>query len=361
MNRHAHRGPDRRHRTRNVRPSRPSKAIPLPRRQRGAMSVAILFSLLAACAVAAFSIDLGQIFLAQYELQNAADAAALAGADALLGVNSGPNWSLAQSKAASAVGLNSSNGVQLSSATVQTGYWNVTGTPASLQATTITPGTYDEPAVQVTISRAAGLNGGTVSFFFAPLFGVKSGAVSATAVAVASAPGYIGAGGLFPVAMGQCVFNQYWNAQTGAPTTDPSTGQPYEFQIGSGASYGGCEAGQWTSFQTDANDVPTVRSLMQNGNPTPLAIGDSIWIEPGVKTTLYSSVPVPADVLVPVVQDVMSGTTTIVAFAEFHIDASVGGSGKYIQGHLETGFAISAATAQSGPYYGAYVPARLAL
>jgi len=100
---------------------------------------------------------------------------------------------------------------------------------------------------------------------------------------------------------------------------------------------------------------------MQTGNPTALSIGDSIWIQPGDKTTLYSSVPANVDVLVPVVAQVTSGNAAIVGFAAFHIDASVGKDAKYIQGHFITGYEITTGgAAQAGPYYGAYVPPRLA-
>ncbi|MFP3563333.1 TadG family pilus assembly protein [Paraburkholderia sp. SIMBA_030] len=328
------------------------------------MSVAMLSTLFAALLVAAFSIDIGHGVLARSELQSAADAAALAGAGALLPGSPGPNWSLAQTNAAKAVSLNSSDSVTLTSASVQSGFWNLTGSPAGMQASTISPGTYDNPAVKVTVSRAAGLNNGPVRFFFAPLFGVDNGAVTATAVAVVSAPGYVAAGGLFPVAIGKCIFDQYWNAQTGSPKLDPSTGQAYTFQFGNGSLYGGCAAGQWTSFQLNTNDVPSVRGLIDNKNPTALGIGDSIWIQNGVKTTIYSSVPSNVDVLIPVVQTVptsgSSSTAPIVGFAAFHIDSGNGGNGKYIQGHLTAGVKIATSTGKSGPYYGAYVPPRLA-
>jgi Flp pilus assembly protein TadG len=318
----------------------------------------MLFSLIAALAVAAFSIDIGHGFLARYELQNAADAAALAGAGSLLPGSPNPQWSLAQANAASAISLNSSDGVQLKTASVQSGFWNLTGFPAGMQASTILPGTYDNPAVQVTVSRATGLNGGPVSFLFAPIFGVNDGPVTASAVAVVSAPGYIAPGGLFPMAIGKCIFDQYWDTQTGAPKLDP-TGQTFTFQFGNGDTNNGCEAGQWTSFQTNSNDVPTVRGLIAGGNPTGLSIGDSIWIQSGVKATIYDSVLPGHDVLIPVVQQVASANAAIVGFAPFHID-SVDKSSKYIQGHLITGYKITAGTGQSGPYYGAYVPPRLA-
>ncbi|SAL03231.1 hypothetical protein AWB81_06360 [Caballeronia arationis] len=319
----------------------------------------MLFSLFAALAVAAFAIDIGRAYVVRAELQNAADAAALAGAASLLPGNPNPRWSTAQANAASAVGLNSSDGVKLTTASVQSGFWNLTGSPAGMQPSTITPGAYDNPAVQVTVARATGLNGGAVPFFFAPLFGVKNGPVTASAVSVVSAPGYVGPSGLFPMAISKCIYDQYWDATTGAPKVDSSTGQGFTFQFGNGHTYGGCDAGQWTSFQTDNNDVPTVRGLISGGNPTGLSLGDSIWIENGIKATIYDFVPTNADVLMPVVQQVTSSTTAIVGFAAFHID-SVNKSSKYVQGHLITGFKITASTGPSGPYYGAYVPPRLA-
>ncbi|CAN7631760.1 pilus assembly protein TadG-related protein [Trinickia sp. LjRoot230] len=315
-----------------------------------------------ALAFAAFSVDTAHYFLAQNELQTAADAAAIAGARSLYSgnLNSTANWSAANAGAASAIQLNTSGGIILKDTTVQSGFWNLTGSPAGMQPTATVPGMYDNPGVQVTVSRATGLNGGPLIFFFAPLFGVNTTPVTATAVAVISAPGYVPPGALFPVALGKCIFDQYWNAQVGAPKIDPSTGQAYTFQITNGTAYGGCVPGQWTSFQTNANDAPTVRGLMSNGNPTQLTIGDSIWIEPGVKTTIYSSVLSNINVLLPVVQQLTSSNATILGFAAFHIDYAVSGGGNnYIQGHLITSVGASSGASQISTY-GAYVSPRLA-
>lgn len=311
----------------------------------------------------AFAIDMPRVAVVRNELQNAADAAALAGASALTSGTSGPDWPGAASAASAAVSLNASDGVPLSTASVQTGFWNLAGTPSTLQATAITPGLYDAPAVQVTVTRAANQNGGAIDLLMGGFLDLLSTSGSATAVAVAAAPSTVGAGGLFPVVIDQCVLNQYWNSQTNAPMIDPTTGEPHEFQIGNGSEYGdSCYAGQWTSFLSGANDVPTVRGLMANGNPSPLNIGDSIWIEPGVKAALYNDVPTGVTVVVPVAAQISSKTyVPIVAFAAFHIDASVGGSGKYIQGHFVGAYRIAAEASGTGPNYGAYVAPRLAL
>jgi Flp pilus assembly protein TadG len=324
------------------------------------MSVTFVGSILVVLCFAAVSADLGHYFVVRDELQSAADAAALSGAGKLFPATPSPNWSAAAANAATAVRLNSANNVSLTDATVQTGYWNLSGSPAGMQSQTIVPGPYDNPAIQVTVSLAQGLNSGPLKYFFAPLFGIQTTAVSAHAVAVVSAPGYFAPGGIFPMALNKCVFDQYWNSTTGAPKIDPTTGSAYEFQIGSGSSDATCATGQWTSFLTNSNSVPAVRDLITDGNPTGLGIGDAIWIESGVKTTLYSSVPTNVTVVVPVVQQISSSIEVIVAFAAFHIDSSAGGSTKAIQGHFVSNFQISSSTGESGPYYGAYVPPRLA-
>ncbi|MEN8505592.1 MULTISPECIES: TadG family pilus assembly protein [Paraburkholderia] len=332
------------------------------RRQRGTMSFVFVSFVLMALAFSAFSVDIGRYYLASSELQTAADAAAIAGARSLFtgNLNSTANWSAANASAASAVQLNASGGSTLTAATVQSGFWNLTGSPASMQSAAITPGAYDSPGVQVTVSRATGLNGGSLVFLFAPLFGVNDTPVTATAVAVVSAPGFVATGALYPVALAKCIFDQYWNTQTGSPKIDPSTGQAYTFQITNGTSYGGCLPGQWTSFQTNANDVPTVRGFMANGNPAQLSIGASIWIQPGVKTTIYSSVLPNIDVLLPVVQQVATSNATILGFAAFHIDSAVSAGGNnYIQGHLITRVNVSSGSPQNS-LYGAYVAPRLA-
>ncbi len=213
------------------------------------------------------------------------------------------------------------------------------------------------------MTRSATQNGGAIDLPFGALLGLASANASATAVAVAAPPGTV-AGGLFPVALAQCVYDAYWDSSTNQPKIDPSTGVAYEFKVGNGQPYpagSSCAASQWTSFLDVANDVPTIRGLMANGNPAPLSIGDSIYIQPGVKTTLYSSVPIHTVVYVPIVSTIATGTyEPVVAFAAFYIDDSVGGSGKYILGHFLAGYTIPQSSGV-GPNYGAYVPPRLAL
>ncbi|WP_321782862.1 TadG family pilus assembly protein [Burkholderia pyrrocinia] len=335
-----------------------------PARQRGSVALFFLLFLIPLLSFGALAIDVAWVATVRNQLQNAADAAALAGADAMMSPSGGAlNWSQAAPAANSVIAQHAAAGAALSTGTVTAGYWNVTRSPASMQATTITPGAYDVPAVQVTVSRAPGVNGGSIPLLLGGLLGIPGASGSATAVAVLAAPGGVAAGGLFPVAIDQCVYNQYWNAATNQPLINPLTGLPYEFSITNGQTYGTlCMGGQWTSFQSTATDTTTMGGLMVTGNPTTLNIGDSIYLATGVKATLYTSVPVGATVVLPVVTQTSSSTTVpIVAFAAFHIDVSLGGTYKYIQGHFVAGVKMTGVATGVGPYYGVYVPPRLAL
>jgi hypothetical protein len=130
----------------------------------------------------------------------------------------------------------------------------------------------------------------------------------------------------FPLATPKNWVDQLWS-----PTADSPT-----FRIGSSYHYD--DGGQWTSFLLDANDVPTIRDLIDNGNPGPLQVGDQIWIEPGTKDSLftYAQEKIGCTVLLPVVPDDFNthDHTTLLSFVPFYIEDAQGGSDKWIQGHF---------------------------
>ncbi len=263
-----------------------------PRRQRGAVAVLVALMLPVLIASAAFAIDLAYVHVVRSEMQNDADAAALAGAHALVDASSGTlKWSEAVTRAQQSVALNSAAGQVLQDAQVQTGYWNLQGQPAGLQALPITPTVWDAPAVAVTIRKQDGQNQGPVRTFFARFWQVLGIKQQVTAAAAPTSPGIILPGGLFPLAMAQCLYDTYWNGSVypPGPRLDPATGKPYVFNIGSGYHYGLCSSGEWSSLLDDKNDVGVIRQLIAQGNPVDLSLGQSVWIQPGTKSTLYQT------------------------------------------------------------------------
>jgi Flp pilus assembly protein TadG len=319
----------------------------------GAVAVIAGLSLAALAGFAALAIDLGHLGAVKSELQQAADAGALGGARALITqipaavpfVNK-PNFVDAPTVATNTVKLNYADNHLLTNANVQAGYWDLTwrwntapkdattGAINLLPTTTPFDPTRYVPAVRVKVDKAAGSNSGPVTNYLAGIIGTPTSKESSQAVAgvfkvdgkgIASVP----AQSCFPFAVPVCWVNDW---QANHLNDDP----PLSVIIGS--DYHAEDGGQWTSFLIDANNVPTIRDLIDNGNPTPLSVGDRIWIQPGTKTTLFVDMSVNEGKigLLPVVPDdyATHDYTTLLGFVAYYLDDAVGGSGKYIKGHF---------------------------
>ena len=173
------------------------------RRPRGQSLILVALCLIVLMGFAGIAIDVGAMMLTRNELQNGADAAALAGAGALYQKNTCPappascydalpNWTRGHDSAANAVRFNKVTHVALDSGVVTMGYWNVTGTPAGMQSQTKSPlVTGDAAAIRVRIVKSAGQNSGPLAMFLAPLVGVSSQSMQASAVAVVAFPSAI--------------------------------------------------------------------------------------------------------------------------------------------------------------------------
>lgn len=314
--------------------------------------VVLLFSVL--LGFAGLAIDVGHIMVIKNELSNAADAAALAGAGHFWHNNSSstPDWFSAQTAASTSAPPNKSAGTTLVDYEVETGYWNLDHSPPGLQAVSITPGARDAPAIKVTVRRAAGKNGGPVNTFFGTFIGKSTIDIAAEAIAVSNAPSSVNPGTLMPIAISREVADKKGDE---CKESNPC-------RIGSAYHYPNSMAGQWTSLTLDTNNVPTIRDLIANGNSDSLGIGTLIWIQPGTKTTLYRDVPVGSDVVFLVVDSILRDDThsevPIFGFIGFHITASVGGSGKYIEGYFLDSIKVGGSPG-GWPNYGVYVPPRL--
>ncbi|WP_279608416.1 pilus assembly protein TadG-related protein [Burkholderia ambifaria] len=370
--------------------------------QRGAVAITVAVLMAILLGFGALAIDVGYLFVVRNELQNAADAAALAGAPCLYPraqcgnqTAKAPDWATAQAQTVAGVSLNKSSNRTLTgyATDVSYGYWDVTGSVPGIQTTMPAAPAVGKPAVKVIVTRSGTKNGGGVPSFLARILGIQSVPESAAAIAIISDPGNVGSGALFPVAITKCMYDQYWDSANGKPKVATSTvppgagqpnqtvGQPFSFYVTSSYHAGPCEAGQWTTFDNTANDVPTVRNLIANGNPDAAAVGSPsgacatadatcTYIQPGTKTTLYSSVNACSAagnkaceyVLVPIVQDLTTSTyERILAFACVHIDLASGGSAKYIQMEMSNNpdKCQASGAGGAGPYYGALTPARL--
>lgn len=337
------------------------------RPQKG--STTVLFALFTSLflAFAALAIDVGHWYVVKNEIQNAADAAAFSGAGKLFSSNTGPNWSEAQTQATTAIAYNNVNQKLLSAADGNpptTGYWSFDSryseTTGELLQSPIT--NIDAPAVRVILKT-------TVPTWFAKLIGVKEVDIAAKATAGVAAPGYLGPSAMFPLVMSKCVYDNYWinTADYRGPKLDIN-GQPFIFRIGPDYPISPCiSSGVWTTYLQDLSSANEVRNLVLNGNPTQLYLGDKIWIQPGVRNTLYQAIDACslagnqkcADATIAVVPDVtQKAMMPILAFACLRIMRADNGNQPFVEVQM-TAQCRPNDSGGTGPFYGALSPPKL--
>jgi Flp pilus assembly protein TadG len=330
---------------------------------KGVAVVLIALMMVVLVAFVGLAVDVGYMYVAKGQLQNAADAGALAGAGKITldpsTLNFVFNNNEIRDEAKSFVKKNIVAAAKLTDADIKdddikVGYWNLDQNPPGIQPTTTVPKgkcsisgnictTYndctasasdiclirDVAAVQVTLKKS-------VPSFFTKVVGWNTFSPAASAVAVRGYPVKSGPG-LFPVAITKCMADYYF-------AQNPLPNPPKEIVIWGpyGPEIPNCNTGQWTSLILDTSDVPSIRDLMDGTIPSPnLSIGDNIWIQPGTKTTIYQTVEddfIGKTVILPVVADAALSThseTPITGFATFKITGVIAtGSNKQIIGNF---------------------------
>lgn len=184
---------------------------------RGAVAVMVAITMTVLLAMAAAAIDIGHALVARNELQNAADAGALAGARALgllyegmtpaaMGTYqlSGGDAATITTAVQSTAVLNAAAGVNVTvnAADIQIGLW-------SSATRTLTP-TVNQPRSVRVMTRRDGTANGPISTFLASVVGITSVNVIASATAELTAIGSTPPGALdLPLAISQLFFSQY--------------------------------------------------------------------------------------------------------------------------------------------------------
>jgi len=184
---------------------------------RGVAAVMVAITMTVLLAMAAAALDIGHAMVARNELQNAADAGALAGARALgilyegmtpaaMGTYqlSGGDAATIKTAVQSTAVLNAAAGVNITVNTgdIQIGLWD--------SATrTLTP-TVNQPRDVRVVTRRDGTANGPISTFLARVVGMTSVNVSAAATAELAALSSTPPGALnLPIAISQLFFSQY--------------------------------------------------------------------------------------------------------------------------------------------------------
>lgn len=213
-------------------------------RRRGAAAIFAMVMMVVLIGFAALTVDVGVLYNTRADLQNAADAAALAGAaayatpamfqvrfDKNVSANLQTVLSTAESQAKLAAGMNGSfagGGTAIEPDDIGTGWIDVTSATSPLDPN---PLPKDYNAVQVVVRRSKDCSNGPVRFFFAPIFGKHTTSVSASAVAVyddhfaaldVSTPG---AATVWPFTISETEYDMWVAAGTDNYHYDPDSGK----------------------------------------------------------------------------------------------------------------------------------------
>lgn len=339
-------------------------------KEKGAVAIIVALMLPVFLGIGALAIDIGHLMVVRNELQNAADAAALVGANQFYsktpsGFSSTPpvpDWTSAEAAAINSISLNQSDGVTLTECEVESGYWNLKDPGAGLLGKT-SPVPGNVPAVTVIVRRTAGKNGGAVQNFIGGILGIQTFDAWQDATAVCACPGTVKPGTLLPVAIPK------WIADKGEDYNSPSEvvsiGSAYHYEDD---PYNDLVAGQWTSLTEYAiNDAKHMKDLIKNGNPNPLSVGDQIYIEPGTMAVgyhkNYMGLYVGKDIVLPVVDALLRDSVKqipapeIVGFIGFHVTELIKNKG--FKGYFVKDMYIATSGGFDDEYYGAYAPPRL--
>lgn len=192
----------------------------IAKNSHGSVLVLIALLLIVFIGIAALAIDIGHLSTTKNELQNVADAAALAGAGYLGSVYEGlppaqhgthnfdKNEVVNAVKAVAAKNKASGVAIDIDANDVTVGMWD----PGSLQITP--PGTLTGPDAVSVIARRDASKNNPISTFFAKIFGIKELPVAAEATAALTGPGTLAEGELItPFGISERFFYPSLNCQ----------------------------------------------------------------------------------------------------------------------------------------------------
>ncbi|MCO6437907.1 MAG: VWA domain-containing protein [Phycisphaerae bacterium] len=153
------------------------------KRRRGVVAVQVLVLLVVLLGCAALSVDVGLMYNAKADLQRAADAAALAAAEALADYGDLDPIELARSRAQEIVEENPvlSKSITLESSDVVVGRAVY---DANSNTYTFQPGNFLPDAVRITVRMESGSVNGALPLYFASVFGKHSTGLTASATAM---------------------------------------------------------------------------------------------------------------------------------------------------------------------------------
>ncbi len=279
-----------------------------PRREGGQMIVIFALCLVGLVGMTGLVLDGGDTFLQRRDLQNVADASAMAGAYAYAMTPQ------ADATTARAVQMALSNGL----------YNGVSSSSASVDVHVTPIGSGATVAVSV---RKPHRN------TFSAILGFASWDVSATATALVGGPN--GVFGLMPIIINQRTFATYGFGpdsergfdEPGNGTNDvPQTATSFNWSVFCTASGNAC----------NGNSQTVAALIVSHGETIEITLNDRIGpLNAGAHTTLFDNMAIWLGTEFPVA--IVDDAGRLQGFAIFHLTGTVGGSTKQLRGYFVTG------------------------
>ncbi len=268
--------------------------------ERGATTIIVLVALVALIAMSSLAIDVGILWAARTQLQNAADAAALAGAMNLIDPD-GPTVtaSAATDAAVQVCGRNGSIGttsLALPTSDVQLGNWEFATSTFDPNVLLTDPGVVNAVNVSTRLDNVAN---GPVPAFFSRILGRQTFDVATLATAYLGWAGRWGPGWIdLPIAIDCCKLRgngcdqDYCDTITATPPNPCDLKAPQGdgvktvscFEFSPTADQNAC----WTQFAESDPSVNSneLRDIIEDGNRTELSNEMSIFLDNGTKASV---------------------------------------------------------------------------
>jgi len=277
------------------------------RNNKGVAAIYVAIMLVVFIGIVALAFDIGYMMVSRNESQDAADAAALAGARKLgdnyyQGTNPVTDQVIAVAQNTAALNKVAGQNLAVDNVNTQIGTWDPPFNSTSP----------DPPnAVCVEVKREEGLTNGAINTFFAPVIGIDKVKSKATACAALSGP--CNAKPTIPLGIGRS-----WFASVGA------NGGCTKIQVN--ATYSSCAG--WTNLSTEKFQQQQVQGLLENPATMPMVgAGDIIGFGNGTVTpiltdleALFSSTTYDIDnKTFNADGTVKDWTTTVVVFEDYNV------------------------------------------
>jgi len=263
----------------------------------------VALALGALLAFASLAIDVGMVWSARTQLQNAADSSALAGARDLIDPGGAVDAAATIASAQSLAGLNSALGVasiSINSSDIRLGQWDATTRSFDPNVDLSDPSLVN--AVDV-LARMDEVSNGPITALLSQFAGIDSYSIQASATAELgyagrSLPGEIE----LPIAIDCCKIagascsDDYCSTITSNPPNPCSLAVPQAGDSGpvsclefhSTSEQNAC----WTSFDGSSPSVNTadLRDLVASGAPEAVSVGDQYYVDNGDKTPVIGTI-----------------------------------------------------------------------